>query len=67
VECGYTIADICMFGYVGFAHEAGIDLAAYPHLAAWAARVRAQQGHLETYYTYAIDPSSANDIPPYEN
>jgi glutathione S-transferase len=56
-----------MFGYVGFAHEAGIDLAAYPHLAAWAARVRAQQGHLETYYTYAIDPSSANDIPPYEN
>ncbi len=67
VECGYTIADMAMFGYVGFAHEAGIDLDSYPRLAAWVDRVRAQPGHLETYYAYSIDPSSVNDLPAYEN
>lgn len=67
VECGYTIADIAMFGYVGFAHEAGIDLYAYPALVAWIGRVRTQPGHLQTYYPYSIDPSSVNDLPAYEN
>jgi glutathione S-transferase len=67
VECGYSIADIAMFGYVGFAHEAGIDPGAYPQLASWADRVRAQPGHLDTYHLYSIDPSSVNDIPAYED
>ena len=34
VESGYTIADMAISGYVGFAHEGGIDLNAYPHVAA---------------------------------
>lgn len=67
VDCGYTIADIAMYGYVGFAHEAGIALDGYPNVDAWAARVRAQPGHLSRYFTYDIDPSSANDLPTYPN
>lgn len=63
VDCGYTIADMALFGYVGFAHEAGLDLDDYPGVAAWAARVRSRPGFLDIYHLYSIDPSSVNDLP----
>lgn len=63
VQGGYTIADMAMFGYVGFSHEAGLDIDAYPHVSTWIGRVRAQPRFLETYYLYSIDPSSVNDLP----
>ena len=40
----YGIADIALFGYTHCAAEGGFDLAAYPAVRAWLARVRAQLG-----------------------
>ena len=42
----YTIADIALYAYTHVAHEAGFDLAPYPHVSAWLARVAAQRGHV---------------------
>jgi glutathione S-transferase len=41
---GVTIADIDIYGVVAFAGDAGIDLADYPQLSAWAKRVEALPG-----------------------
>lgn len=40
----YGIADIALFAYTGVAHHGGFDLAPYPALRAWLARVRATPG-----------------------
>jgi len=39
---GYGIADIALFGYTHCADEGGFDLAPYPAVRAWLARVKAQ-------------------------
>lgn len=41
-----TIADCAVFPYVALAPEGGIDLAPYPQLRAWIARVKALPGYL---------------------
>ena len=41
---GYGIADIALFGYTHCAEDGGFDLARYPNIVAWLARVRAQSG-----------------------
>lgn len=41
---GYGIADIALFGYTHCAADGGFDLAAYPAIRDWLARVRAQPG-----------------------
>ncbi|MGB8855812.1 MAG: glutathione S-transferase family protein [Burkholderiales bacterium] len=38
----YGIADIGLFAYTHVAHEGGFDLAPYPHLNSWLARVKGQ-------------------------
>jgi glutathione S-transferase len=38
----YTIADIALYAYTHVAHEGGFDLAPYPAVNAWLARVRSQ-------------------------
>jgi len=40
----YGVADIALFVYTDVAHEGGFDLAAYPAVRAWLARVRATPG-----------------------
>lgn len=40
----YGIADIALFAYTDVAHHGGFDLAAYPALRDWLARVRATPG-----------------------
>jgi len=62
-DAGYTIADMSVFAYVSRAHEAQLPLTTYPAVAAWVARVRAQPGFLDKVYPYAIDPSSALELP----
>ena len=42
----YTIADIALYAYTHVAHEGGFDLAPYPALNAWLARVRSQPRHI---------------------
>ncbi len=38
----YSVADIGLYAYTHVAHEGGFDLAAYPYINAWLARVKAQ-------------------------
>ena len=40
----YGVADIALFAYTHCAGEGGFDLAAFPHVTDWLARVRAQPG-----------------------
>jgi glutathione S-transferase len=54
----YTIADIAVFAYTHLAHEAGIDLAAYPNVRAWLARVEQQPRFIED-----VEPYGANAAP----
>ncbi len=42
----YGIADIALYAYTHVAHEGGFDLAPYPALRAWLARVAARPGHI---------------------
>jgi glutathione S-transferase len=42
VDSGYSIADIALFAYTHAAADGGFDLAAYPAINAWLARVREQ-------------------------
>jgi glutathione S-transferase len=42
----YSIADIALFAYTHVADEGGLDLAAYPAIRAWIARVKAQPGYV---------------------
>jgi len=46
VDERYTIADIALYAYTHVAHEGDFDLAGYPAIGAWLARVEAQPGHI---------------------
>jgi glutathione S-transferase len=46
VEGRYTIADIALYAYTHVADQGGFDLAGYPAVRAWLARVQARPGHL---------------------
>lgn len=63
VEDQYTIADISLFAYSHCAHEANIELEAFPHFLRWADRVRAQPGFLSEVHPYSIDPHSHRELP----
>jgi len=41
----YGLADIALYAYTHCADDAGFELAAFPYVTAWLARVRAQPGH----------------------
>jgi glutathione S-transferase len=62
-DAGYTIGDISVFAYTSRAEEADIPLAAYPAIADWIARVRAQEHFLDAVHPYSMDPSSGNELP----
>ena len=42
----YGLADIALYGYTHVAHEGDFDLARYPHIRNWLARVAAEPGHV---------------------
>jgi glutathione S-transferase len=42
----YSIADIALYAYTHCAADGGFELARYPAVVAWLARVRAQPGHV---------------------
>ena len=48
----YSVADLALYAYTHVAHDAGIDMAAFPAIAAWLGRVEATDGF-------------ANDLEPY--
>ena len=42
----YSIADVALYAYTHVAHEGGFDLASYPAIRRWLARVQAQPRHI---------------------
>jgi glutathione S-transferase len=48
----YTVADIALYGYLQVAHEAGVQMDAFPKVAAWLDRVREQPGHVADLEPY---------------
>ena len=42
----YSVADICLYGYVHTAREGGFELDRFPAVCAWLARVAGQPGHI---------------------
>jgi glutathione S-transferase len=48
----YTVADIALYGYLQVAHEAGVDMSAFPNVTAWLARVREQPNHVADLEPY---------------
>lgn len=42
----FTVADVCLYGYVHSAGGAGIDLGGFPAISAWLERVRARPAHV---------------------
>jgi glutathione S-transferase len=48
----YTVADIALYGYLQVAHEAGVDMEAFPNVRAWLDRVREQPGHVADLEPY---------------
>jgi glutathione S-transferase len=42
----FSIADIALYGYTHSASEGGFNLATYPAVQAWLARVAGQPGHI---------------------
>ena len=46
VDDVYSIADIALYAYTHVADEGGFDLAGYPAVRAWLARVAAEPGHV---------------------
>ena len=43
---GYTVADIALYAYTHLAHECDFDLASFPAIRAWLARVAAEPHHV---------------------
>jgi len=43
----YTIADIALYAYTHVAHEGGFDIARFPAVRAWIARVEVQPGYVK--------------------
>lgn len=54
---GYSIGDIAVFGYVHLAEQAGLSLAAFPHVAAWIERVMRTPGFVPI--NQLLDPMRA--------
>ena len=50
IESGYGIADIALYAYTHEAHVGGFDLAGYPALNAWLARIEAQPDFVPQTY-----------------
>jgi glutathione S-transferase len=48
----YTVADIALYGYLQVAHEAGVDMDAFPNIGAWLDRVREQPDHVADLEPY---------------
>jgi glutathione S-transferase len=46
VDDRYSIADIALYAYTHVAHEGRFELARYPSIRAWLARVAAEPGHV---------------------
>lgn len=56
-----TIADLALYPYTHLAPETGFDLAAWPHVGAWLARIAAMPRHLPVYADAAHEVMAFED------
>ena len=54
----YSVADIAIYGYTHVAGEAGVDLADFPAVQAWCARVAAQDDYVNDLEPYPANAMS---------
>jgi glutathione S-transferase len=54
----YTVADLALWGYVHLAGDAGVDLALWPAVASWVARVEGTPGFVDD-----LEPYPSNALP----
>ena len=47
---GFSVADIALYAYTHVAHEGEFDLAEFPAIRAWLARISSQPGHVPITY-----------------
>ncbi len=55
VDDRYSVADVALYAYTHVAHEAGIDMTAYPAIAPWLARIEGTDG-----FENDLEPYPAN-------
>jgi glutathione S-transferase len=53
----FTIADIALFAYTHVASEGGFELARFPHVQRWIARVEAQPGYVPITHDFGVPAS----------
>lgn len=58
----YSIADIAVYAYTHLAHEADLEMTAFPAVTAWVDRIREIVGDQVPVRYYAEDPHSKNDL-----
>ena len=44
VECGMTLADVCLYAYTHVAHEAGFEMGKWPGIGEWCRRIERVEG-----------------------
>jgi glutathione S-transferase len=44
VECGMTLADVCMYAYTHVAHEGGFEMGRWPGIGEWCRRIEEVEG-----------------------
>jgi glutathione S-transferase len=44
VECGMTLADVCLYAYTHVAHEGGFEMSRWPSIGEWCRRVEEVEG-----------------------
>ncbi|WP_200892638.1 glutathione S-transferase family protein [Thalassospira sp. HJ] len=58
----YSVADIAVYAYTHLAHEADLDMTAFPAVTGWIDRIRKIVGNQVPVRYYAEDPHSTNDL-----
>jgi glutathione S-transferase len=44
VDCGMTLADVCLYAYTHVAHEGGFEMSRWPSIGEWCRRIEAMEG-----------------------
>ena len=47
VECGMTLADVCLYAYTHVAHEAGFEMGKWPGIGEWCRRIERVEGFVK--------------------
>jgi glutathione S-transferase len=49
IDCGITLADVCLYAYTHVAHEGGFDMGKWPRIGEWCKRVESVERFVKWY------------------